>query len=84
MQTEIAQAKREANYFARNVEISEKQKKKAAKQKPKQEGDNESAAHSMLISQYRQRRTDEEIKKGKNQPLQPEDRTEILKSLFGQ
>lgn len=79
MQTEIAQAKREANYFAHNVEISEKQKKKAAKQKQTNHGE-----PGMLMSQYRQRRTDEEIKRAKNQPLQPEDRTEILKSLFGQ
>lgn len=83
MQTEIAQAKREANYFARNVEISEKQKQKAAKQKQKSAQADDSSPVA-LMSQYKQRRTDEEIKKAKNQPLQPEDRTEILRSLFGQ
>lgn len=81
MQTEIAQAKREANYFAHNVELSEKQKKKKKGTKQKQADYNEAGT---LMSQYRQRRTDEEIKRAKNQPLQPGDRTEILKSLFGQ
>lgn len=70
--TEIAQAKREVNFFSYNVDRSKKLRKK-------QQMGEETAFE---LSEVRQRDTDGEIRSRKGEP-RAEDRTEFLKSIFG-
>ena len=69
--TEIAQAKREANFFAYNVDRSNKLKKK------KERGE----ATNFEMQEVTQRDTDMEIRKKKNENKN-NDRTELVKKLF--
>ncbi|OXU28080.1 hypothetical protein TSAR_013022 [Trichomalopsis sarcophagae] len=72
LRAEIAQAKREVNFFSYNVDRSKKLKMRAEK----------GESSNFVMPEIKQRETDMEIRKKKNQ-LQDEDRTEFLKSLFG-
>lgn len=72
LRAEIAQAKREVNFFSYNVDRSKKLKIRAEK----------GESSNFVMPEIKQRETDMEIRKKKNQ-LQNEDRTEFLKSLFG-
>ncbi|XP_011861027.1 PREDICTED: activator of basal transcription 1-like [Vollenhovia emeryi] len=70
--TEIAQAKREVNFFSYNVEKSKKlrKKKERGEEKP------------FKLPEVKQRETDNEIRNRKAK-THIEDRTEFLKSIFG-
>ncbi|XP_066596715.1 activator of basal transcription 1-like isoform X1 [Prorops nasuta] len=72
LRTEIAQAKRELNFFSHNVDRSKKLKKKQM----------EGESTNFELPEIKQRETDFEIRKKKN-GNESEDRTEFLKSLFG-
>lgn len=75
LRTEIAQAKREANFFSYNVDRSKKLKRKQAS----------GETSDFQIQNIKQRDTDIEIrnkKKNKKEDQTPEDRTEFLRSLF--
>lgn len=72
LRTEIAQAKREVNFFSYNVDRSKKLKKRS------EQGE----STDFVMPEIRQRETDAEIRQKKNKS-QNEDRTEFLKSLFG-
>lgn len=70
--TEIAQAKREVNFFSYNVDRSKKLRKK------QQRGE-----ETMFeLPEVKQRDTDGEIRSRKTE-AHVEDRTEFLKSVFG-
>lgn len=69
--TEIAQAKREVNFFSYNVDRSKKLRKK------QEQGEEV----SFTLPDVKQRDTDGEIRSKKSQTQ--EDRTEFLKSIFG-
>lgn len=70
--TEIAQAKREVNFFSYNVDRSKKLRKK-------HEQGEETAFE---LPEVKQRETDSEIR-NKKAEAQVQDRTEFLKSIFG-
>ncbi|XP_011300998.1 activator of basal transcription 1 [Fopius arisanus] len=69
--TEIAQAKREVNFFSYNVDRSKKLKIKEKK----------GETTNFVMPEVKQRETDMEIRKRKNENSS-EDRTQFLKSLF--
>ncbi|XP_015119866.1 activator of basal transcription 1 [Diachasma alloeum] len=69
--TEIAQAKREVNFFSYNVDRSKKLKIKEKK----------GETTNFVMPEVKQRETDMEIRKRKNEN-ESEDRTQFLKSLF--
>ncbi|XP_020293557.1 activator of basal transcription 1-like [Pseudomyrmex gracilis] len=69
--TEIAQAKREVNFFSHNVDRSKKLRKKQE----------QGGEVSFTLPEVKQRDTDGEIRSRKAQTQ--EDRTEFLKSIFG-
>lgn len=69
---EIAQAKREVNFFSHNVDRSKKLRKK------QEQGEEV----SFTLPEVKQRDTDGEIRSRKAK-TQEEDRTEFLKSIFG-
>lgn len=71
--TEIAQAKREVNFFSYNVDRS---KKLLKKQKQGEET-------TFKLPEVKQRDTDSEIRNRKAEKMNAEDRTEFLKSIFG-
>ncbi|XP_011269836.1 activator of basal transcription 1 isoform X2 [Camponotus floridanus] len=71
--TEIAQAKREVNFFSYNVDRSKKLLKKQ-----KQGGET-----TFKLPEVKQRDTDSEIRNRKAEKMDAEDRTEFLKSIFG-
>ncbi|GAB1868022.1 Activator of basal transcription 1 [Camponotus japonicus] len=71
--TEIAQAKREVNFFSHNVDRS---KKLVKKQKQGEET-------TFELPEVKQRDTDSEIRNRKAEKMDAEDRTEFLKSIFG-
>ncbi|KMR05269.1 activator of basal transcription 1-like protein [Lasius niger] len=71
--TEIAQVKREVNFFSYNVDRS---KKLLKKHKQGQET-------TFELPEVKQRDTDSEIRSRKAEKVQAEDRTEFLKSIFG-
>ncbi|XP_046427544.1 activator of basal transcription 1-like [Neodiprion fabricii] len=76
LRTEIAQAKREANFFSYNVDMSKKLKRK------REAGE---AMSNFEIPNIKQRDTDMEIRKKKNannQGHQSGDRAEFIESLF--
>jgi len=70
--TEIAQAKREVNFFSYNVDRSKKLHKK------QQQGEET----TFVLPEVKQRDTDGEIRSKKAEPP-AEDRSEFLKSIFG-
>lgn len=70
--TEIAQAKREVNFFSYNVDRSKKLHKKH------EQGEET----TFVLSEVKQRNTDNEIK-NKKAKTHVEDRTEFLKTIFG-
>lgn len=72
LRTEIAQAKREANFFSHSIDRSKKLRRKEDK--------GEATDFELPIA--RQRETDAEIRSRKETGPE-EDRTEFLKSLFG-
>ncbi|XP_012257265.1 activator of basal transcription 1-like [Athalia rosae] len=72
LRTEIAQAKREANFFSYNVDRSKKLKKKQEK----------GETTNFQMPNIKQRETDAEIRAKKNENQNPDDRKEFLKSLF--
>lgn len=72
LRAEIAQAKREVNFFSSNVDRSKKLKMRSQK----------GETSNFVIPEIKQRDTDMEIERKKNKP-QHENRTEFLKSLFG-
>lgn len=74
LRTEIAQAKREANFFAQNIDMSKKLKKKA------QQGE---ISDDFKAPEIKQRETDQEIRAKKMETEKPEDRTNFLRDLFG-
>lgn len=81
MRAEIAQAKKEASHFAHTVEQHEHYKNKMKKQKSLPVENNST---NLLLSQYKQRQTDEEIRnKKRKKSVEPESRAVFLKSLFG-
>lgn len=69
--TEIAQAKREVNFFSYNVDRSKKLRKKQ-----------EQGQETSFELSVKQRETDSEIR-NKKAEAQVQDRTEFLKSIFG-
>ncbi|RLU17161.1 hypothetical protein DMN91_011230 [Ooceraea biroi] len=71
--TEVAQAKRESNYFSYNVDRSKKLRRK------QEQGGEET---TFKLPEVRQRDTDGEIRSRKAES-RVEDRTEFLKSIFG-
>ena len=71
LRAEIAQAKREVNFFSYNVDRSQKLKKKT------EQGE----TTSFTMPEIKQRETDLEIRERKNK-LQESDRTDFYKSLF--
>lgn len=71
--TEIAQAKREVNFFSYNVDRS---KKLLKKQKQGEET-------TFKLPEIKQRDTESEIRNRKAEKIDAEDRTEFLKSIFG-
>jgi ESF2/ABP1 family protein len=85
LRTEIAQAKREANFISHNTEISEKLRKRKDKL---QNLESESRLNSFL-TQYHQRKTDKEIYEDNERKSENmvgngvEDRSHFLKNLFG-
>lgn len=72
LRAEIAQAKREANFFSYNVDRSKKLRQKTEK----------GEATNFELPIARQRETDAEIRSRKETGAE-EDRTDFLKSLFG-
>ncbi|XP_076380917.1 activator of basal transcription 1 [Megalopta genalis] len=72
LRTEIAQAKREANFFSQNVDISKKLRRK------QQQGE----SSTFVPPTIKQRETDAEIRSRKENETTT-DRTDFLKSLFG-
>lgn len=70
--TEIAQAKREVNFFSYNVDRSKKLRKKHEQGKET----------TFELPEVKQRDTDNEIRNRKTK-THIEDRTEFLKSIFG-
>lgn len=71
--TEIAQAKREVNFFSYNVDRSKKLRRK-----------HELGEETMFeLPEVKQRDTDSEIRNRKAETERVEDRTEFLKSIFG-
>lgn len=93
LRAEIAQAKRESNFFSQNIEFSEKLQRKKKKSKKKSE-----VEESEDQKQQKGGRSDNSgdfvkvNKKGKRKPMTVptddsertlEDRTDLLKSLFG-
>ncbi|KAL0117748.1 hypothetical protein PUN28_008861 [Cardiocondyla obscurior] len=70
--TEIAQAKREVNFFSYNVDRSKKLRKKH----------DQGEKTAFELPKVKQRDTDNEIVSRKTKP-HAEDRTELLKSIFG-
>ncbi|XP_015601701.1 activator of basal transcription 1 isoform X2 [Cephus cinctus] len=72
LRAEIAQAKREVNFFSYNVDRSKKLRKKQ----------NQGESTSFVIPDIKQRETDMEIRSRKNENKN-DDRTQFLKSLFG-
>jgi ESF2/ABP1 family protein len=86
LRTEIAQAKREANFISHNTEKSEKLHKRKYNLQDLEGG--ESRLNSFL-TQYHQRKTDKEIyrdnerKSGNMLGSGVEDRSHFLKNLFG-
>lgn len=70
LRAEIAQAKREVNFFSHNVDRSKKLKIKAEK----------GEKSNFVIPEIKQRETDQEIRQKKNQ-LQNEDRKQFLTKL---
>jgi ESF2/ABP1 family protein len=85
LRTEIAQAKREANFISHNTEKSEKLRKRKDKlQDPKS-----ASRLNSLLTQYHQRKTDKEILQDKERKSENMaggevvDRSHFLKDLFG-
>jgi len=72
LRTEIAQAKREVNFFSYNVDRSKKLLRK------QQQGEET----TFELPEVKQRDTDSEIRSRKAE-LHTEDRSEFLKSIFG-
>jgi len=70
--TEIAQAKKEVNFFSHNVDRSKKLRKKH------EQGEKT----TFELPEVKQRNTDDEIR-NKKAKSHIEDRTEFLKSIFG-
>lgn len=70
LRAEIAQAKREVNFFSHNVDRSKKLKKR------QQQGE----TSNFVMPQVKQRETDMEIRQKKQQ--KDTDRTDFLKSMF--
>lgn len=70
MRAEIAQAKREVNFFSYNVDRSKKLKQKAER----------GEVSTFVMPEIKQRDTDMEIRSKKNETQI--DRTDFLKSLF--
>lgn len=70
--TEIAQAKRETNYISYNIDRSKKLRKKEL----------QGETTNFVLPKIKQRDTDAEIRNKKGQKEEPENREEILKSLF--
>lgn len=71
--TEIAQAKREVNFFSYNVDRSKKLRRK-----------HELGEETTFeLPEVKQRDTDSEIRNRKAETERVEDRTEFLKSIFG-
>jgi len=84
LRSEIAQAKREANFFSHNVEKSEK----LGKRKDKLQDLKCASRLNSVLTQYHQRKTDKEIyqdigQKSENVGSAAEDRSHFLKNLFG-
>ncbi|XP_012274224.1 activator of basal transcription 1 isoform X1 [Orussus abietinus] len=71
LRAEIAQAKREVNFFSYNVDRSKKLRKK------QEQGE----TTDFKLPKIKQRETDMEIRRKKNEPLN-NDRTELLQSLY--
>lgn len=84
LRSEIAQAKREANFISHNVEKSEK----LGKRKEKLQDLKCASRSNSFLTQYHQRKTDKEIyqdigQKSENVGSAAEDRSHFLKNLFG-
>ncbi|XP_070152719.1 activator of basal transcription 1 [Polyergus mexicanus] len=71
--TEIAQAKREVNFFSYNVDRSKKLLKKHK----------QGEETTFELHEIKQRDTDSEIRSRKAEKIDVEDRTDFLKSIFG-
>lgn len=73
MNTEIAQAKREANFFSQNVDLSEriaKRKEKPAEGSGNNADPDETASVGKFVRQYKQRDLDSEIEENKLKSLE--------------
>lgn len=84
LRSEIAQAKREANFISHNVEKSEK----LGRRKEKLQDLKCASRLNSFLTQYHQRKTDKEIyqdigQKSANAGSAAEDRSHFLKNLFG-
>lgn len=71
--TEIAQAKREVNFFSYNVDRSKKLLKKHK----------QGEETTFELHEVKQRDADSEIRSRKAEKIDIEDRTDFLKSIFG-
>ncbi|KAG8229964.1 hypothetical protein J437_LFUL008537 [Ladona fulva] len=81
LRLEVSQAKKEANYFALNVDRSEKERKKAKKLLL---GKQSSGGDVGKVNLFGQRKTESEIMNEKQKSNEESDeRTELLKSWFG-
>ena len=84
LRSEIAQAKREANFISHNVEKSEK----LGKRKEKLQDLKCASRLNSFLTHYHQRKTDKEIyqdigQKSENVGSAAKDRSHFLKNLFG-